>query len=105
MTWIILFSVIVLPLLIWGISALFSREQRLTGHATVVSHRVAQRAEMPKEDARYVGNWNYLVTFSLSDGEEIELYTIQEDFRALNDGTSGTLVWETKRLIQFEPDT
>lgn len=104
MRWIILFAIIALPLLVWGISALLTREQELSGYATVAEHRVAQRSEMPKADARYVSNWNYLVTFSLSDGEEIELYTIQEDFRRLTDGASGWLTWQGKRLIHFEPD-
>lgn len=104
MKWIILFSIIALPLLVWGISSLLTREPKLTGYAAVISHRVAQRSEMPKEDARYVGNWNYLVTFSLSDGEEMELYTIQEDFRRLLVGNRGMLTWQGKQLIHFEPD-
>jgi hypothetical protein len=66
--------------------------------ATVTAHRVDQ--------GRYPGRaptrWNYLVTFSLSDGEEIELYTILSDYETLKDGTSGQLTWQGKRLINFE---
>ena len=104
MKWMILLTIIALPLLVWGISSLLTRERELSGHATVSGHRVAQRSEMPKEDARYVSNWNYLMTFTFSDGDELELYTLQSDFQTLKDGTPGWLTWQGKRLLHFEPD-
>lgn len=72
----------------------------LTGTATVKSHRVAQGRYLGKAPSR----WNYMVTFTLSDGEEIELYTIQSDFQVLKDGTSGTLTWQGKRFLDFAPE-
>lgn len=72
----------------------------MTGPATVKSHRVDQ--------GRFTGNapsrWNYLVTFTLSDGEELELYTILSDYQTLKDGASGQLTWQGKRLLHFEAD-
>ncbi len=70
----------------------------MTGSATVKSHRVAQGRYLGKAPSR----WNYMVTFTLSDGEEIELYTIQSDFQVLKDGTSGTLVWQGKHFLDFD---
>lgn len=72
----------------------------MTGQATVKSHRVVQGHYLGKAPSR----WNYLVTFTLSDGEEIELYTIQSDFQVLKDGTCGTLTWQGRRFLDFEAD-
>ena len=71
----------------------------MTGPATVKAHRVTQGHYLGKAPSR----WNYLVTFALSDGEEIELYTIQSDFQVLKNGTCGTLTWQGKRFLDFEP--
>lgn len=72
----------------------------MTGSATVKSHRVAQGRYLGKAPSR----WNYMVTFTLSDGEEIELYTPQSDFQLLKEGACGTLTWQGKRFYGFEPD-
>ena len=72
----------------------------MSGPATVKSHRVVQGHYLGKAPSR----WNYLVTFTLSDGEEIELYTIQSDFQVLKDGTCGTLTWQGRRFLDFEAD-
>lgn len=72
----------------------------MTGHATVKSHRVTQGRFLGKAPSR----WNYMVTFTLSDGEELELYTIQSDFQVLKDGTTGLLTWQGKRFLDFELD-
>ena len=104
MNLIIPLAILVLPALVWGLSSRFSREHTLSGRAEVRSHRVARREEMPKADTKYVGNWNYLVTFSLSGGEELELYTSQTDFRCLTDGTAGWLTWQGKWFCGFEPE-
>lgn len=101
----ILLIIVVIAAIALILMQALSGDRELSAHVHVTSHRVAQRAEMPKEDARYVGNWNYLVTFTLSDGEDMELYTIQEDFRSLTDGTCGWLTWQGKRFVHFEPDT
>lgn len=72
----------------------------MTGPATVKSHRVTQGRYLGKAPSR----WNYMVTFTLSDGEELELYTIQSDYQVLKDGVSGLLTWQGKRFLDFEPN-
>ena len=81
---------------------------KLTGPATVKSHRVEQGNYQGKAPTRYQGNshgnWNYWVTFTLSDGEEIELYTGEAEFNTLKDGTAGQLTWQGKKFREFETD-
>lgn len=72
----------------------------MTGPATVKSHRVVQGRYLGKAPSR----WNCMVTFTLSDGEEVELYTIQSDYQTIKDGQTGQLTWQGKRLLDFEPD-
>ena len=80
----------------------------LTGQATVQSHRVEQGNYQGQAPTGYEGNtrgnWNYWVTFTLSDGEEIELYCGESEYRALKDGTSGQLTWQGKKFREFETD-
>lgn len=72
----------------------------LTGHATVTSHRV--------EQGRFIGQapsrWHHLITFTLSDGETIELYVFESVFSSLKDGQTGQLTWQGKNFLRFEPD-
>lgn len=72
----------------------------LTGPATVKSHRVDQG----RFHGLAPGCWNYLVTFSLADGEEIDLYVGEGEYIALKDGTSGQLTWQGKNFRKFETD-
>lgn len=80
--------------------------QELTGQATVKSHRVEQGNYQGQAPTGYQGNtrgnWNYYVTFTLSDGEEIELYTGEAEYRALKDGTTGQLTWQGKKFRSFD---
>ena len=72
----------------------------MTGPATVKAHRVVQGRYTGKAPSR----WNYMVTFTLAGGEELELYTGQGDFQALKDSISGQLTWQGKRFYGFEPE-
>ena len=80
----------------------------LTGQATVKSHRVEHGNYQGQAPTGYQGNtrgnWNYFVTFTLSDGEEIELYTGEAEYRALKDGTTGQLTWQGKKFREFDTD-
>ena len=80
----------------------------LTGRATVKSHRVDQGNYQGQAPTGYQGNtrgnWNYYVTFTLSDGEEIELYTGEAECKALKDGTTGQLTWQGKKFREFDTD-
>jgi hypothetical protein len=81
---------------------------KLTGPATVKSRRVGQGNYQGQAPTRYQGNtrgnWNYFVTFTLSDGEEIELYAFESEYRALKEGISGQLTWQGKQFLEFDTD-
>lgn len=83
-------------------TTLSGRGKTLTGPATVSSRRV--------EHARFSGgkysgqNWNYLVTFQLSDGEQLELYTGESEYHQLKEGLTGQLVWNKENFISFDFD-
>ena len=72
----------------------------MTGRATVKAKRVEQGRYLGKAPSR----WNLLMTFALSDGEEIELYVTQDVFSTLQEGQSGQLTWQGKRFYHFDPN-
>lgn len=85
---------VVLPCLVWGFPALFSRNRHeMTARATVQSHRVGRDS-----------GWKYLVIFALADGETVELITTIPDYQSLEDGQSGQLTWEKGMFLHFDPD-
>ncbi len=96
-------------LFIFGMLAVFAafcwfytRGDALTGRAVVISRRVGVAKYVARSTS---GNgWNYLVTFRFSDGDELELYVSPEEYKQLEEGTSGTLVWHRDVLSYFEPD-
>lgn len=67
-----------------------------TSVAAVVSRRVVRRNEMFEQDP-----WAYLVTFRLENGSETELEVPQEQYKAMQEGLDGTLVWRENKLIAF----
>lgn len=67
--------------------------------ATVKSHRMAS-ARFPTMDS----TWDYLVTFALSDGSEVELHTMEVQFRQLQDGQTGQLHWEGENFLSFQQE-
>ena len=73
---------------------------KLTGRATVVSHRL----ELGTGGGRYGDNWNRLVTFRLSSGDELELYVDRQAYELLKDGETGQLTWEKDQLRYFDTD-
>lgn len=68
-----------------------------SGSATVKGHRMTT-ARFPTPES----TWNYLVTFTLSDGSEVELYTLEVQYKAIQDGQEGMLHWEGENLLSFE---
>lgn len=71
------------------------REQ--TADATVFARRMAS-ARFPTP-----GNtWDHIVTFTLSDGAQVELFASEAQFDTLTEGQTGTLTWEGERLLGFE---
>lgn len=68
-----------------------------TDEATIVSRRLMS-ARFPTQGS----TWDYLVTFRLEDGREMELFVSEEFYHAAIPGTSGTLTREGDQLISFE---
>ena len=77
---------------------LINRKPTYIATATILSRHT--------EPARYHGKWssgwNYLVTFRLSDGDTLTLYTGEEAYYALEIGRTGTLHWQDKDFREFE---
>jgi len=80
----------------------------MTGRAAVVSKRVQEGSyRNVRRNAKtwYVGSaWNYLVTFRMSDGEELELHTFENEYHALKEGMTGQLSWHKDNMSGFDPD-
>ncbi len=89
-------------MLIFGFGALLALQwfenskPTLTGEATVVSRRL----EVSKRPTHRQG-YNYLITFRLSDGEEIELDASPEEYKQLTEGRAGTLTWQSSHFRGF----
>lgn len=101
----IILLMIAVPIVVFLYNRLIYKDKddkgpKLTGPATVKSHRVEQGRYLGKAPSR----WNFIVTFTLSDGEELELYTFEEHFRAMKDGISGQLTWQGKNFLEFDTD-
>lgn len=65
--------------------------------ATVKSHRM-EMARVPTPGS----TWNWLVTFTLADGKEVELHTLEDQYNELKDGQTGNLTWEGETFLSFE---
>lgn len=84
----------------WAYRDKDDKGSRLTGPATVKAHRV----EQGRFHGKAPGRWNHIVTFALSDGEEIDIYVGEGEYQELKDGTSGQLTWQGKTFLEFETD-
>ena len=76
----------------------------LSGPAQVLSKRVELGRTGSSGWGVKSSSWNYLVTFTLADGEEIELFTGEEAYKALTEGCSGFLEWQKDNFVSFETE-
>ena len=97
---IFILAVLAIPITALILMQVFSRSKEMTAAATVVSRRL----ELGIGGGAYGDNWNRLVTFRLSDGEELELFAIRQDYEALTEGLSGQVTWQKENLLHFHPD-
>lgn len=67
-----------------------------TDTAAVKSRRMTT-ARFPTPES----TWNYLVTFTLSDGSEVELHTLEVQYKELTEGQTGQLTWEGENFLSF----
>lgn len=69
-----------------------------SARAIVDSHQTAPG----RFHSRWSSGWNYFITFQLRDGDTVTLYTTEQDFRSLKDGTDVTIVWQNENLLHYE---
>ena len=84
---------------------LHNRRPTYTATATIVSRRTEPGRYMRSKSAGPFGGTstiNYIVTFRLSDGEELELLTGKEEYFILEEGLTGILEWQGTDFRYFE---
>lgn len=69
-----------------------------TARAVVDSHQT----QPGRYHSRWSSGWNYFVTFRFTDGDTVTLYTTEQDFCALKDGTDVTIRWQNENLLSYE---
>lgn len=75
-----------------------SRGKEQTAGAMYLSRRLVS-ARFPTQ-----GNtWDYWMTFSLAEGNTLELLASKEAFDSLQAGQSGILTWSGDALLRFDP--
>lgn len=98
--WISFLMFFLLTVFALAVYAISNRSREITGPATIVSRRM----EPGKWGAAYSDNWNRMITFRLTGGEEVELFVSKTEYDELTDGTQGQLTWDKDTLVHFEPD-
>lgn len=77
---------------------LANKAPEYTARATVDS----RQTQPGRFHSRWSSGWNYYVTFRLSDGDTITLYTTEQDFLSLKDGQTVTILWQNENLLRYE---
>lgn len=75
---------------------LSNREPEQTASATLISRTVRHEHTMA-----HCSPYQYLLTFRLENGEELELQTTEETYSALKPDTTAILTWQEGMLISF----
>ena len=92
----------ILLLLQW----LHNRRPTYSATATIVSRRVEPgrtvRSHSSSGYKHTLSTLNYIVTFRLSDGEKIELFTGESEYHILEEGLTGHLQWQGTDFRYFE---
>lgn len=68
-----------------------------TAQGTVLSRKVQHSNTMYHESP-----WQYLVSFRLESGEEIQLQAAEEQYGELKEGSQWKLTWQEEKLVSFE---
>ena len=83
-----------------------NRRPTYTATATIVSRRTEPGKYMRSHTSSGIpggtSTINYIVTFRLSDGEEIDLFTGEAEYRILEEGLTGQLQWQGTDFRYFE---
>ena len=105
-------SLIFLLLCLGGIAFLLlqqwlhNRRPTYSATATIVARRIepgqAIRSRSSSGIRHTMSTLNYIVTFRLSDGEEIDLFTGEAEYHILKEGLTGHLQWQGTDFRYFE---
>lgn len=79
-----------------------TNEPERTARAQVAARRVTTGANRTGRSSGL--GYNYVVTFRLEDGRELELYSHDVEYGSLRDGMAGALIWKGRYFVSFEED-
>lgn len=71
---------------------------------TASARIISRRMEPGRYHGRCSSGWNYLVTFQLTSGEKLELFTGEAEYAELKEGLYGKLVWQHDNFLSFDTD-
>lgn len=73
-------------------------EPEQTASATVLSRKVRRTNQITNFQE---SPWEYLVTFRLENGQELELRVSEDAYGALKESTHCCIVWHSEELVSF----
>lgn len=85
-----------LALLYWIITRKKRRE--MMGKARVIS----KTPELAL-GAKWGSGWNYKILFEVGNAQ-FPLYVLQGDYETIQEGMTGTLIWQEENMVEFIPD-
>lgn len=62
----------------------------------------SRRVEVGRYHGKGSSGWNHLVTFRLSDGDTITLFTTEAEYVQLKEGMHAVIAWQNDTLCQFQ---
>ena len=52
---------------------------------------------------KWGSNWNYKILFEVGN-HQFPLYVLQGDYETIQEGMTGTLIWQEENMIEFIPE-
>ena len=52
---------------------------------------------------KWGSNWNYKILFEVGNAQ-FPLYVLQGDYETIQEGMTGTLIWQEENMVEFIPD-
>ena len=96
---ILLGGCVVVPLcalLYWLLT--WKNRREMMGHATVIS----KTPELAL-GVKWGSGWNYKILFEVGN-HQFPLYVLQGDYETIQEGMTGTLIWQEENMVEFIPD-
>jgi len=76
----------------------WKNRREMTGHATVIS----KTPELAL-GVKWGSGWNYKILFEVG-AHQFPLYVLLGDYETIQEGMTGTLIWQEENMIEFIPD-